>query len=189
MRRRIVTGLSGISVAEQLSKCHTMCCVFARQVCQELARWGDKSAIPGAMQCSGLRGKISGLKWGSCWTLCFPGAGCFSQGCLCHPEAVTNVIRSLMVHELNSCLLFDQLLPLDTSLDVLSSAAVDPMNAETVHLDTAGEIYPWAKANINLRLTPFFGISVGLCRASSRLLGNAGPEIIMKKLLLARKQS
>lgn len=78
------------------------------------------------------------------------------------------MIRSLLVYELNSCLLFGQLLPSGMSLDMLSQTAVDPMTAESGHLDAAGEIYPLAKANINPRLVPFFGISVGLCRASSK---------------------
>lgn len=55
-----------MSVAEQLSKCHAMCCVFTRWVCQELARRGDKSVILGARQHSGLREKMAGLKRGSC---------------------------------------------------------------------------------------------------------------------------
>lgn len=41
------------------------------------------------------------------------------------------------------------------------------------------EIYPWAKASRNLRLMPFFGISLGLCKASSNLLSNDVQNIII----------
>lgn len=52
------------------------------------------------------------------------------------------------------------------------------MNAKTGHLDASGEIYPWAKANRNLRIMPFLGISLGLCRARLRLLGSDAQSII-----------
>jgi len=45
---------------------------------------------------------------------------CISWGYLCNPEAVMKEAGFLLVHELNSCLPFGQILPLDKPLDMVS---------------------------------------------------------------------
>lgn len=100
--------------AEQLSKCHTMFCIFTRQVCQELSHWGGKSVILGAMQDTGLRGKTSGLKWGIC---CSPLLSRHRMLFMSHRGSWEWDIVSSCVW---TCFLFGQHLPWDISLDMLS---------------------------------------------------------------------
>lgn len=61
--------------------------------------------------------RFQGQSGAAATTLCFPGSRSIVQRYSCDQEADTKEIGSLLVHELNSCLLFGQMLPSDVSLD------------------------------------------------------------------------